>query len=408
VAAIAAALMVLIVWEAIRWWLYAAPGEVTDSAVLTAGLLFACGAGAAWISTRANPDEPEEAHIGLLADRSWMFAAVLLLPAPLATLTVGTLATTLTVAPRRRGGLVPSALIPVAAAVLATTASEWVLDLLAGTAAFTSDAVSVLTAVTAALTFEAVATGGAVLLRVAAGLRVPYSALPRVIWQNLSMLSYGVVIAWVALTGPWFLIFAIPPVVVLQRTLFHDDLRRRLRFDIKTGAATAAWWSEQATTSIAAATTERPTSIILIDLDHFKRINDDHGHLVGDLVLAEATTAIQSAVRDSDLVGRFGGEEFVVLLPRTNTEAAQVIAERIRRAIEATEVRPTGDVTVHVTASLGVATAPNHGHTVERVTAAADLAMYEAKANGRNLTRVAWQDDPNQHLRWSEGSTTGA
>ncbi|HLT14473.1 MAG TPA: GGDEF domain-containing protein [Marinobacter sp.] len=129
-----------------------------------------------------------------------------------------------------------------------------------------------------------------------------------------------------------------------------------------------------------------PCSLILCDLDHFKRINDNHGHVVGDHILAKTAEKLEQAVRNSDSVYRFGGEEFAILLPHTGEHEARDVAERIRMALEAIRV-DGGETPLTVTASCGVAM-----HLVdeqpEQWMARADEALYRAKANGRNCTRV--------------------
>lgn len=125
---------------------------------------------------------------------------------------------------------------------------------------------------------------------------------------------------------------------------------------------------------------DQPFSVVLLDLDDFKRVNDTHGHEVGDRVLVETVDRLQAAIRDADLLGRWGGEEFLLLAPQTDHQAACSLAERCRRAIASSRMREAG---VTVTASLGVASlAPDDdARTLLR---RADLAMYTAKSDGRD------------------------
>jgi len=129
-----------------------------------------------------------------------------------------------------------------------------------------------------------------------------------------------------------------------------------------------------------------PWSLILCDLDYFKQINDNHGHVVGDHILARAAEQIERSLRTSDNVYRFGGEEFAVLLPHTGEQAARDVAERIRLAVGTMHV-DAGDERVCVSTSCGVATYLN-GEDHEHWVARADEALYRAKAHGRNCTRV--------------------
>ncbi|MEU8819296.1 GGDEF domain-containing protein [Actinoplanes sp. NPDC048796] len=130
-----------------------------------------------------------------------------------------------------------------------------------------------------------------------------------------------------------------------------------------------------------------PAALLVVDLDHFKSVNDTYGHLQGDVVLREAAARIAAALRPGDLVARWGGEEFVVLLPDTPEAEATGVAERIRRQVAAQPVRlTTGPVSV--TASLGVATS-RHG-TDSMLVERADQALYEAKRSGRDRVRL-WE-----------------
>lgn len=130
-------------------------------------------------------------------------------------------------------------------------------------------------------------------------------------------------------------------------------------------------------------------SLVMVDLDHFKAVNDGHGHVVGDEVLREIATRLQNAVRVYDSVGRFGGEEFMIVLPGTGPAEAELAAERIRVEIGKTSI-PTSKGSLEVTASLGVVT--RQGELANDATAllvAADTALYESKDAGRNRVTVA-------------------
>lgn len=128
-------------------------------------------------------------------------------------------------------------------------------------------------------------------------------------------------------------------------------------------------------------------AVVLIDLDHFKQVNDVHGHLAGDEVLRKVAAALQQAMREGDYVGRYGGEEFIVVLPQTSAEQAMQVAERCRQAMAAAEISH-GQQTLRVTGSCGVA----HSLQVPEVRsllAQADQALYQAKRQGRNQVVLA-------------------
>jgi diguanylate cyclase (GGDEF)-like protein len=128
-----------------------------------------------------------------------------------------------------------------------------------------------------------------------------------------------------------------------------------------------------------------PLGAVLLDLDHFKEINDRFGHGVGDEVLAAVGVALRSTVRESDFVGRYGGEEFIMLLPDADRETTLQVAERVRSAIADIDILG-GDSAV--TASFGVAVFPEHAPDAARLVRNADRAMYRAKANGRNRVEM--------------------
>lgn len=124
-------------------------------------------------------------------------------------------------------------------------------------------------------------------------------------------------------------------------------------------------------------------TILMMDIDHFKRVNDTHGHDVGDEVLRELARISRTALRELDILGRLGGEEFGVLLPETDAGPAMEVAERLRRAIEQSPIA-TGAGEMRITVSIGAATSKDEAETVETLLKRADVALYEAKQSGRN------------------------
>ncbi|OPZ85908.1 MAG: Phytochrome-like protein cph2 [bacterium ADurb.Bin429] len=133
----------------------------------------------------------------------------------------------------------------------------------------------------------------------------------------------------------------------------------------------------------------RTLALIFADLDHFKSINDTYGHHVGDVALKMVATCLARLVRETDLVVRYGGEEFVVMLPETTLEQAEVMAERLRRAVEQLQIPLPQGGHKRVTMSFGVAAFPETAETPEDLLTSADAAMYHAKALGRNRVMVA-------------------
>ncbi|HWQ08391.1 MAG TPA: sensor domain-containing diguanylate cyclase, partial [Holophaga sp.] len=132
----------------------------------------------------------------------------------------------------------------------------------------------------------------------------------------------------------------------------------------------------------------RSAGVIMVDLDHFKRINDTHGHEAGDTVLRAVSRAFSTGLRGVDSVGRFGGEEFVILLPETGLDGAASLAERLRRSVEALDIQLPGRTAIQVTASFGVSVLTSGDPAYEAVLRRADKALYRAKQAGRNRVEV--------------------
>jgi diguanylate cyclase (GGDEF)-like protein len=133
---------------------------------------------------------------------------------------------------------------------------------------------------------------------------------------------------------------------------------------------------------------ERPFSCMMLDLDHFKQINDNYGHPVGDQVLQEFARRCLKSVREIDLVGRYGGEELIILLPETEREMAVTIADRLRLAIATEPIKiPEGEV--NITVSIGVGAMDENTTQLETLIARADQAMYIAKHKGRNSIAIS-------------------
>ncbi|WP_367127227.1 GGDEF domain-containing protein [Saccharothrix sp. HUAS TT1] len=202
---------------------------------------------------------------------------------------------------------------------------------------------------------------------------------------------------FVALAVAWWPGFALPMVVAavaLHRTVLIHQLELAARTDTKTGLLNAEAWHLQAKLELRRTRQQPPgarVGLFMIDVDHFKDVNDTHGHQAGDLVLRRIAAALGSAVRRGDAVGRFGGEEFAVLLPGVEHEEAVAIAERVRSEVHRVLVDVgDGRVVAGLTVSVGVAVWPEVAEdTVEGLLAAADAALYEAKRLGRDQVQAA-------------------
>jgi diguanylate cyclase (GGDEF)-like protein len=133
----------------------------------------------------------------------------------------------------------------------------------------------------------------------------------------------------------------------------------------------------------------RPLSLLFLDLDGFKQVNDTHGHLAGSKALVEAAAIIRGSARETDMPARFGGDEFAVILPDTGREGAVSVAERILDRVNACHFLESDGLSIHLTASIGVATLPDVAASAEELIRAADVAMYRVKDAGKNGIHIA-------------------
>lgn len=186
-----------------------------------------------------------------------------------------------------------------------------------------------------------------------------------------------------------FLITAFVIIInVLTINYFQGRLERLASRDELTGAYNRRRFLEKANAEFARCRRYRkPLSVLMIDLDHFKTINDSFGHAAGDAVLKSIVTTIAGALRESDLLGRIGGEEFMVLLVETARDQAQTAAQRLLQAINQLKVKEAGE-TVQTTASIGVSLMAPGDQTFDDLMKRADQAMYQAKDNGRNRVEM--------------------
>jgi diguanylate cyclase (GGDEF)-like protein len=214
------------------------------------------------------------------------------------------------------------------------------------------------------------------------------------LYNDVAELCIAVLVTYGVAAGNLFLApAALPVVTLLQRSLRHAQLVTDSRADQKTGLLNATTWERESATEVARAVrTGSPLSVALLDIDKFKVINDTYGHLVGDLVLKEIAKTLNSVLRDYDRAGRFGGEEFSVLLPQTRAVDAFRIAERLRANIAGLNIivpGTTGGERVHVTVSIGVAALDaGSKRELSELMAAADAALYRAKDGGRDQVQM--------------------
>src|ERR1700761_3184736 len=207
-------------------------------------------------------------------------------------------------------------------------------------------------------------------------------------------IDLGVLITLAIGLTPALVVIALPTVLLIRRFMIFPILQAQSRTDSKTGLLNVSTWESEAGSELSrAARTRSPLALAIVDIDHFKKVNDTYGHLAGDRVLKAIAEALTSQSRDYDRTGRFGGEEFVLLLAHTGEQDACKIAERLRSYVASLAI-PTGDrpdaPTLKVTVSIGVtALARGESYQLTDLLAAADSAMYAAKQAGRNQVAFA-------------------
>jgi diguanylate cyclase (GGDEF)-like protein len=177
---------------------------------------------------------------------------------------------------------------------------------------------------------------------------------------------------------------------MLARDYSNETLLRFAFTDFLTGLKTRGYFEQQLDMELARA--ERrgtPLALLMIDIDHFKRLNDTHGHHAGDLVLRDMAAILTRDLREVDTAARYGGEEFILLLPETDQQGAKLVAQRLRYAVEQANFftgspSESGSPVEHLTISIGVALFPEEARFKRELLEAADTALYDAKARGRN------------------------
>lgn len=319
---------------------------------------------------------------------TYLVAGVLLLPPNLLVLLLlgPALHATLSIRPEKQG-----CLFITSATVLPTFAARAVI----GWHTPRWDAVSMILAATVLLLFRAAL--------VAVGLRLQ---TPRTSWQSvlgsptdvvlgIVGANLGGLLAMAVATEPFSALLAAPPMALLDLATQLPQWRRSAQVDAKTGLSNAMHWDRRARSELERAKARSQSmAVLLVDLDRFKRINDEIGHLAGDAVLSAVALMLRSSVRREDVVGRFGGEEFVVLLPGADPEIACTVAQRVRMSIASLSV-PARDTNgeyrevTGLTVSIGVATSMRFGYELADLLVSADSALLAAKSGGRNAVTMA-------------------
>lgn len=208
---------------------------------------------------------------------------------------------------------------------------------------------------------------------------------------DVLLLTVGVVLVVLWRLQPLFALLAFAPLMFVYRVLDIPALEEEARVDPKTGVYNARHINDILTGSLGRAQQlSHALSVLMADLDGLRDVNNSYGHLAGDDVLIQVAQTMKQVIGSQGIVGRFGGEEFVIVLPRCDAEEARAVAERLRKAIEGLEWVPVGgSEPVRVTITIGVASYPEHGSTATELLHKADEALYQGKDQGRNRVCVA-------------------
>jgi diguanylate cyclase (GGDEF)-like protein len=210
------------------------------------------------------------------------------------------------------------------------------------------------------------------------------------LYNDLAELCIGTLLTY-GVSGNIFLApVALPVLVLLQRSLSHAQLLSDSRTDAKTGLLNARTWEREAEAEVARAVRARMAlAVAVLDIDFFKQVNDTYGHLFGDEVLKEIAHCLPGVLREYDSAGRFGGEEFVLLLPYTRAVDAFRIADRVRDHISGLSLLAPDGQQAEVTVSVGVAALDaGSARELSELLGAADAALYRAKRDGRNQVQM--------------------
>ncbi len=320
----------------------------------------------------------------------WAFAGVLTLPAGYAgLLIIAVYAHTLLRGLRHQSLRPHRHTFSAATMVLATLAAAALIHLADRFTALPTGAASALSVILAIAAFHVVNQGlvGLVLvlvMRPSSWRSVLISRSDRLL--ELVTLILGALTGETVIHSPWLSPGVLAVIAMLYRSAQVERLQTSAATDVKTGLLNASAWREQAEGRLRrAAAAKQPVALLMIDLDHFKQINDTYGHLAGDEALRAVGASLLRDLRDRDAVGRFGGEEFAVLLENVTRDAAMALAERVRASIRNVALADGG----RLSASVGVAHEAGTQYGLQALLAAADVALYEAKSSGRDLVRLS-------------------
>jgi diguanylate cyclase (GGDEF)-like protein len=342
-------------------------------------------------------------HVNLLS--VWLFAGVLLLPAPLMCVLVVLGHLHWWLRGHRFGAPLHRKVFSAATIMLSCLVAYWVLHgihpVTGEPFAAALDGPSGLLAVVAAgVAYRVVNYGLIVVVIVATNPGRPVRAALGPATDQLMLagaVGLGSGIAVVMAARPWWTPLLIVTVLALHVGLLMPQFRDASRSDAKTGLFNAAFWAKLLGDELdRSRRLDGTLGVLMLDLDHFKQVNDSYGHLAGDIVLRAVADAIKHSVRGHDMVGRYGGEEFAIVLPGLDVDDVRAAAERMRAAVAglavtAPDLGGNERVIGGLTASVGAAVFPSHAQDRTSLLLAADAALYEAKNAGRDRIRIAGQ-----------------
>jgi diguanylate cyclase (GGDEF)-like protein len=208
---------------------------------------------------------------------------------------------------------------------------------------------------------------------------------------------FGFVSAILMTLNPWLILPAFAPLYLINRSLEVPQLKQRADSDPKTGLWNGRYFFQSLESELNRSSRyERPLTVVVADLDYLRNINNAYGHLGGDAVLTGVANILKSHFREYDIVARFGGEEFAILLPETTPEMALERIDMVRKAIESAEFEaPMTKIKINITMSFGIAGIVGDNPSASKIIHCADLAVYAAKIEGRNRIRLYSPDLEN-------------
>ncbi|MDQ1722714.1 MAG: hypothetical protein QOI26_2448 [Pseudonocardiales bacterium] len=386
--------LVLAEFGALLWTVVAVLGEtVTRSDLIRFGVLAALFAAFQQISPRIERMRIRMADSHQIDMTSvWTFAGVIALPMGLAALLAVLVSVAMTVL-RLRAGIHPyRQMFTGATVMLSCLTGSAIVHLtsshLSHLSAGAAEAGIVLLSMVVYTAVNTTMIAGAIFL---AARPLPVRALFGTAEENgleVATLCLGGMTALTVLYTPWLTFLSIVPLVVLQRGALIKQLEVAATTDPKTGLLNAVAWRQIAQKELARAARDRHTvAVMIIDMDRFKAVNDTYGHLVGDAVLVAVAERLNAELRQYDSIGRFGGEEFVAILPEVDMATARAVSDRILARVRELEVFSPDAPSVPLggfSASIGVALYPDNGADVESLLHVADSALYAAKGAGRD------------------------